>query len=91
MADGGTADPSASLGMTKGRVALPFGFDDVEDEQQVPPLRFAPVGMTHLLRVKYPNTQNDVSSRPERTRISCHAALDKTTCFLILNAYFSFA
>jgi hypothetical protein len=26
---------------------------------------------------RYPN---DVSSRPERTRISCHAALDKATC-----------
>jgi hypothetical protein len=29
----------ATVGMTKGRVALPFGFDDVDDEQQVPPLR----------------------------------------------------
>jgi hypothetical protein len=35
-------------GMTKGRVALPFRFDAVDDEQQVPPLRFAPVGMTLL-------------------------------------------
>jgi hypothetical protein len=26
----GTADPSASLGMTKGRVALPFRFDAAE-------------------------------------------------------------
>ena len=26
------------------------------------------------------NAQNEVSSRPERTRISCHAALDKTAC-----------
>jgi hypothetical protein len=36
--------------MTKGRVVLPFGFDDADDEQQVPPLRCAPVGMTHLSR-----------------------------------------
>ena len=35
----GTADPSTSLGMTKGRAALPLGFDAAEDEQQVPPLR----------------------------------------------------
>jgi hypothetical protein len=35
--------------MTKGRVALPFRFDAAEDEQQVPPLRYAPVGMTPLL------------------------------------------
>jgi hypothetical protein len=44
----GTADPSASLGMTKGRMALPFRFDAADDEQQVPPLRFASVGMTLL-------------------------------------------
>jgi hypothetical protein len=29
----------APVGMTKGRVALPFRFDTAEDEQQVPPLR----------------------------------------------------
>ena len=44
----GTADPSASLGMTKGTATLPFRFDDVDDEQQAPPLRCAPVGMTLL-------------------------------------------
>jgi hypothetical protein len=32
--------------MTKGRVAIPFRFDGADDEQQVPPLRYAPVGMT---------------------------------------------
>ena len=32
--------------MTKGRVALPFGFDVAEDEPQIPPLRYATVGMT---------------------------------------------
>ena len=35
--------------MTKGRVALPFAFDNADDEQQVPPLRFASVGMTAQL------------------------------------------
>jgi len=43
-----TADPSASLGMTKGRVVLPSGFIAWDREQQVAPLRFAPVGMTIL-------------------------------------------
>jgi hypothetical protein len=49
MADGETADPSASVGMTKGGAALSFRFDAADDKQQVPPLRFAPVGMTLLL------------------------------------------
>jgi len=30
----------ATVGMTKGRVALPFRFDTADDEQQVPPLRY---------------------------------------------------
>jgi hypothetical protein len=30
----------APVGMTKGRVALPFRFDTADDEQQVPPLRY---------------------------------------------------
>jgi len=34
--------------MTKGGAAFPFRFDITDDEQQVPPLRFAPVGMTLL-------------------------------------------
>jgi hypothetical protein len=38
----------APVGMTKGRAALPFRFDNADDEQQVPPLRFAAVGMTPL-------------------------------------------
>jgi hypothetical protein len=41
----------ASVEMTKGRVALPFKLDAAEDEQQVLPLRFAPVGMTLLFRI----------------------------------------
>ena len=32
--------------MTKWRGALPFGFVEGEGEQQVPPLRYAAVGMT---------------------------------------------
>ena len=58
---------------------------------QVPPLRYAPVGMTILLEKRgfVPSTdaggerfapQTKLSSRPERTRISCHAALDRATC-----------
>src|ERR1700679_1080204 len=38
----------ASVGMTKGRAALPFRFETADEEQQVPPLRFASVGMTLL-------------------------------------------
>jgi hypothetical protein len=38
-----------TLGMTKGRVALSFGVVAGSNEQQVPPLRYAPVGMTNLL------------------------------------------
>jgi hypothetical protein len=37
---------------------------------QIPPLRYAPVGMTSLLgNAKY-DFQDELSSRPERTRIS---------------------
>jgi hypothetical protein len=44
---------------------------------QIPPLRYAPAGMTILLgNAKY-SSQDELSSRPERTRISCHTALDK--------------
>jgi hypothetical protein len=49
----------ASVGMTKGRAALPFKFDTAEDGQQVPPLRYASVGMTHLL-----GTDQRTSGRP---------------------------
>jgi hypothetical protein len=38
--------------MTKGRAALPSGFDDEVDEPQVPSLRFAPVGMT-IIAIAY--------------------------------------
>jgi hypothetical protein len=47
-----TADLSASLEMTKERLALRLGFGYWWKEQQVPPLRFAPVGMTNLLQKK---------------------------------------
>ena len=76
---GEVGNPS-TLGMTKGRVALPFRFDAAVNEQQVPPLRYAPVGMTNLFgNAKY-SFQVELSSRPERTRISCHAALDRAAC-----------
>jgi hypothetical protein len=45
--------------MTKGKAALPFGFDNADDEQRVPPLRYATVprqagtgGMTLLFGVR---------------------------------------
>jgi hypothetical protein len=41
-----TADPSASLGMTKGKAMLPCASGGWWRAQQVPPLRYAPVGMT---------------------------------------------
>jgi hypothetical protein len=55
--DEGTADPSASLGMTKGMVAFPscpltnlrvphYAVVAGKDKLQAPPLRDAPVGMT---------------------------------------------
>ena len=47
---------------------------------QIPPLRYAPVGMTILFgNAKY-SFQDELSSRPERTRISCHAAPDMAAC-----------
>jgi len=47
---------------------------------QIPPLRYAPVGMTILFGNARCRFQDEVSSRPERTRISCHAALAMTEC-----------
>jgi hypothetical protein len=47
---------------------------------QIPPLRYAPVGMTISLGSAGYRFQDELSSRPERTRISCHAALDKAAC-----------
>jgi hypothetical protein len=42
-------EKSQAPGMTKGTVALSFGFVTTDDEQQVTPLRYTPVGMTLLL------------------------------------------
>jgi hypothetical protein len=55
------------------------GFVAGQAEQQVPPLRFASVGMTILLengryRVKS-SISNEFVIRPKRTRISCCVAL----------------
>jgi hypothetical protein len=52
--------------MTKGRVALPFRFEDADDEQQVPPLRYAPVGMTLLLE-----------TTKERVEAAFHSPVDR--------------
>src|SRR5580700_9182547 len=47
----------APVGMTKGRIARPFRFDDGEDEQQVPPLRYPgfPVGLVALSHFMRPS------------------------------------
>jgi hypothetical protein len=55
---------------------------------QISPLRYAPVEMTILFEDGNPRFQEKdeifaatkLSSRPERTRISCHAALDTAAC-----------
>ena len=78
-----TADPSATLGMTKGRAALPSGVDDVGDQPQVPPLRYAPVGMTthlqgddaHSVKLLTVNGVTKLSSRPERSAVEGPAVL----------------
>jgi hypothetical protein len=46
--ESGEVGNPGTLGMTKGRVVLPFRFGAADDEQQGPPLRFSPVGMTLL-------------------------------------------
>jgi hypothetical protein len=61
---------------------------DPKGKPQISPLRYAPVEMTihfegefRLSSRKYQSVHaTNLSSRPERTRISCHAALDKATC-----------
>jgi hypothetical protein len=40
----------------------------------------APLGMTILLGNAEYSFHDELSSGPERTRISCHAALDKAAC-----------
>jgi hypothetical protein len=49
--------------MTKGTAALPFKFDAAEDEQQVPPLRYASVGMTLLLNTDQRTVEDVHGSR----------------------------
>jgi hypothetical protein len=43
-------------------VALSSGFDDAEDQPQVPPLRFASVGMTIHIWVRDASAQEKLSS-----------------------------
>jgi hypothetical protein len=62
--------------------------ENLKKKPQISPLRCAPVEMTMLLEDRTPRFQEkyeisaatELSSRPERTRISCHAALDKAAC-----------
>ena len=59
-----------------------------ERKPQVSPLRYAPVEMTILFedrsrrfQEKYEiSAATELSSRPERTRISCHAVPETTAC-----------
>jgi hypothetical protein len=62
--------------------------ENTKGKPQISPLRCAPVEMTILLNDEIPRLQEKhkilaatkLSSRPERTRISCHAPLDKAAC-----------
>jgi hypothetical protein len=45
-------------------------------EPQVPPLRYAPVGMTILFGYQDPGTQTNLSSRPERSAVEGPAVGD---------------
>jgi hypothetical protein len=84
----GTADPSASLGMTKGTATLSFRFDIAEDEQQVPPLRYAPVGMTLLCgrdkRSRSSLTSATHRSGTDKERVEAVFHLDRSVvvCFI---------
>src|SRR5580698_6153482 len=42
-------------------------------------LRYQHLNLEQVSTVPTSQSQTEVSSRPERTRISCHASLDKTT------------
>jgi hypothetical protein len=62
--------------------------ENLKKKPQISPLRCAPVEMTILLQLRFRISPGNVefypqaalSSRPERTRISCHAAIDKAAC-----------
>ena len=63
-------------------MSLPSVFD-AGGENSRPPLRCASVGMTIHIFVGCRcagNCHPDKKSQTERTRISCHTALDQTTC-----------
>ena len=57
------------------RVARPSGFDGTKDQQQVPPLRFASVGMTIFLGHSHTLRKYELSSRPERSEVEGPAVL----------------
>jgi hypothetical protein len=63
--------PQASrlLGMTKGRVATPFGFGERGTEPQISPLRYAPVEMTNLFEDEIPRFQEKTGAYLQQ---NCH-------------------
>jgi hypothetical protein len=78
----------ASVGMTKGRVALPFKFAIADDEQQVPPLRSPgfPVEVSGVgtLHAPFPNRKAHTRPCPvQRGRKSGYAPVGMTLLFLI--------
>jgi hypothetical protein len=64
----------------KGMAGASIQIRCADDAPQIPPLRNAPVGTTILFGNARCCLQDELSSRPERTRISCHAALDRAAC-----------
>jgi hypothetical protein len=69
----------------QGRIGLPFGFDARDDEQQVPPLRYAPVGMTPLLGTGK-RAWNDTSVQELRKefRMTRSFGMDKRFCYNLI-------
>jgi hypothetical protein len=58
-----------------GATVLLCSFLSSEKKQQVPPLRYAPVGMKILFGDWDVRTQNELSSRPERSEVEGPAVL----------------
>ena len=77
-----TADPSAALGMTKGRVALSLSVHWLMREPQVPPRRFAPVGMTIHIWVRNASVQEKLSSEKSHKLRAQRRALQLSAPFL---------
>jgi hypothetical protein len=87
-----TADPSTSLGMTKERAT--FLWKVVSETPRLSTTLYETVTLSFVIPSEaegsavprtYPGnaqfySQTELSSRPERTRISCYAALDMAAC-----------